>query len=128
MATDDCTALGNALSKTARLVSITSSALELELLTLSGNSEFWTGGNDIATQKTFVWDLDGTEFWKDGVETGYNMWWKSNAATQPNHKADQDCLKFKVKMKSDGSGVEKIGWDDIKCAGSENYMCQYSIA
>ena len=119
--------LGNDLSKTSRLVSITSSELELELLNLGGNSEFWTGGNDKTIQKTFVWDLSGIEFLKDAAETGYNNWWKTTTVNQPNNKSGQDCVKFKVKKKSDGSGVEKIGWDDVKCEASVNYICEYSI-
>ena len=103
-------------------------SLEVKLLELSSNSEFWTGGNDKTTQKTFVWDLDGTEFYKDGVETGYNNWWKTTAVDQPNHGANQDCVKFRVKLTSGTTTVEKLGWDDVACDKPWKYICQYSNA
>ena len=102
--------------------------MEVKLLELSSNSEFWTGGNDKTIQKTFVWDLDGTEFYKDGVETGYNNWWKTTAVDQPNHGANQDCVKFRVKLTSGTTTVEKLGWDDVACDKPWKYICQYSNA
>jgi len=127
LATDDCTLIGTTLSKTARLVSLTSRTLEIQLLSLSGDSEFWTGGNDKTVQKTFVWDLDGTVFHKDGNNMAYHNWWSTAVVAQPNHVAGQDCIKLKVKIKN--SAVEKFGWDDISCdASTLNYICQYSIA
>ena len=96
-------------------------------MTLSSNNEFWTGGNDKATQKTFVWDLDKTEFWKDDVETGYNNWWKAGV-NQPNHAGGQDCVKFRRKVEGTPPTVTKIGWDDVSCDKSLGYICQYSIA
>ena len=129
-ATDDCTSLGTAQGKTGRLVSITSLSLEVKLLELTSNAEFWTGGNDKTTQKTFVWDLDETEFYKDDVKTGYNNWWFTNTVTQPNHGANQDCVKFKVKVKlaTGTTTVEKVGWDDVACVKTNKYICQYSTA
>ena len=53
-ATADCKSLATSQGKTGGLVSITSADLELELMKLSSNQEFWTGGNDKETQKTFV--------------------------------------------------------------------------
>jgi len=127
-ATADCTALGTAEGKTGRLVKITSSDLEVELLKLSSNEEFWTGGNDKAKDKTFVWDLDGTTFFDDGTTTGYNNWWKTANVDQPNHMDGQDCVKFKIKKTDDGT-IEKIGWDDVKCDNNaKKYICQYSTA
>ena len=64
----------------------------MEFLTLSSNGEFWTGGNDKTTDKTFVWDIDGTTFFADGIETGYNNWWKAAKVNQPNHASGQDCV------------------------------------
>ena len=127
-ATDDCTTLGDLLDKTGRLVSITSSSLEIELLKLSSNSEFWTGGNDKEKQRTFVWDLDRTEFYKDGVKIGYNNWWQTTAVEQPNHSDNQDCVKFKVKLSSSATDIEKIGWDDVACDKELNFICEYSTA
>ena len=98
------------------------------MLKLTSNEEFWTGGNDKATQKTFVWDLDGTEFNKDGVETGYNSWWKTTIVDQPNHGDSQDCVKFRVKFTSGTTTIEKIGWDDIACDKELKYICQYGTA
>ena len=83
-ATADCTNLAAVEGKTGRLVKITSSSLEVELLSLSNNEEFWTGGNDKTKQKTFVWDLDGTTFFDDGTTTGYNNWWSTATVSQPN--------------------------------------------
>merc|ERR1719376_1705043 len=119
LATADCTALGTAEGKTGRLVSITSSSLEVELLKMSSNEEFWTGGNDKTKQKTFVWDLDGTTFYDDGTKTGYNNWFVSAAATQPTHNSGQDCVKFKIKL--DSGAVSKTGWDDISCDKTLKY-------
>jgi len=127
-ATTDCTALGTAEGKTGRLVSITSADLEVELLKMSSNEEFWTGGNDKASDKTFVWDLDGTTFFDDGTTTGYNNWWKTASVDQPNHVAGQDCVKFRVKFTSGTTDVEKIGWDDVSCDNNKKYICQYSTA
>ena len=98
------------------------------MLELTSNAEFWTGGNDKTTQKTFVWDLDGTAFNTDGVETGYNHWWFTNTVTQPNHGANQDCVKFKVKITTGTTTVEKAGWDDVACDKTNKYICQYSTA
>ena len=120
--------MGTVQGKTGRLVSITSSALEAELLTLSSNEEFWTGGNDIAIQKKFVWDLDGTAFFEDGTTTGYNNWWSTSTVNQPNHASNQDCVKFKLKFTSGTTTVEKTGWDDVTCDKELKYICQYSNA
>ena len=98
------------------------------MLKLTSNAEFWTGGNDKATQKTFVWDLDGTEFNKDGAETGYNNWWKTTTVDQPNHGENQDCVKFRLKFTSGTTAIEKIGWDDVACDKELKYICQYSTA
>jgi len=125
-ATAECTSLGTAQSKTGRLVSITSQNLEVELLKLSSNEEFWTGGNDKGTQKTFVWNLDETTFFTDGVETGYNNWYKTANVDQPNHASNQDCVKFKVKFTTGTTTIEKIGWDDVTCDKELKYVCQYS--
>ena len=92
---------------------------------MSSNQEFWTGGNDKASQKTFVWDLDGTTFFDDGTTTGYNHWFVSAAATQPTHNSGQDCVKLKLKLES--GVVTKTGWDDISCDKSLRYICQYSV-
>jgi len=124
-ATLDCKSLANSQGKTGGLVSITSAELELELLTLSSNQEFWTGGNDKETQKKFVWDLDGTTFYDDGTTTGFNHWYVSGAATQPNNVDGQDCVKFKVKLE-DGA-VTNAGWDDISCDKTVKFICQYSV-
>ena len=98
----------------------------MELLKLSSNEEFWTGGNDKGTQKTFVWNLDETTFFTDGVETGYNNWYKTVNVDQPNHGSNQDCVKFKVKFTSGTTDIEKIGWDDVNCDKELKYICQYS--
>ena len=109
----------------AGLVSITSAELQQELITLSGKTEFWTGGNDLKTQKVFVWDLTGTTFYNDGETIGYNNWYSSNAATQPNHNTDQDCVKLKLKLTN--GEITKLGWDDINCDSTNNYICQFSV-
>jgi len=127
-ATADCTTLGTAEGKTGRLVKITSSSLEMELLSLSNNQEFWTGGNDKTKQKIFVWDLDGTTFFDDGTTTGYNNWWSTATVSQPNHASGQDCVNFKVKLNSDSGTIEKTGWDDASCDNEKKFMCQYEIA
>ena len=124
-ATADCKSLATSQGKTGGLVSITSADLELELLKLTSNQEFWTGGNDKETQKTFVWDLDGTTFYEDGTSTGFNHWYVSGAANQPNHADGQDCVKFKVKI--DDGAVTNTGWDDISCDKTVKFICQYSV-
>jgi len=126
LATTECTTLGTAQGRTGRLVSITSSSLEVELLTLSSNEEFWTGGNDKTEEKKFVWDLDGTTFFDDGVQTGYNNWWKTAVVDQPNHTEDQHCVKFRLKFTSGTTTIEKIGWDDVACDKELKYICQYN--
>ena len=93
---------------------------------MSSNEEFWTGGNDKTSDKTFVWDLDGTTFYDDGTATGYNNWWSTATLSQPNHVEGQDCVKFKVKLKS--GVIEKTGWDDVSCDNERKFVCQYDIA
>ena len=100
----------------------------MELLSLSNNQEFWTGGNDKKKQKIFVWDLDGTTFFDDGTTTGYNNWWSTATVSQPNHASGQDCVNFKVKLNSDSGTIEKTGWDDASCDNEKKFMCQYEIS
>ena len=117
-----------ALKSTGKLVSITSESLELALITMANKKEFWTGGNDKAVQETFVWDADGTEFFKGGNGIGYNKWWATTAVSQPNHGNGQDCVKLKVKLSSTTGDLEKYGWDDVSCTNSPiPYICQYNL-
>ena len=113
--------------ESSKLVSISSSALELRLLSLAENKAFWTGGNDKAIQKTFVWKFDETEFYKDKELIGYNNWWKTASVSQPNHANGQDCVKLRTKINSDTGKLEKYGWDDVSCDKLNPYICQYSV-
>jgi len=112
----------------AKLVSISSEAIELEMLDLAGKKDFWTGGNDLTTQKTFVWKFDGKTFYENDAPVAgmYNKWWSTTAVSQPNHADGQDCVKFRTKEDS-GGNLEKYGWDDVSCDKEFAYICQYSV-
>lgn len=70
------------LGQQGYLVTITSAAENTFVDGLTG-SLAWTGGNDIATEGTWVW-ADGPEadviFWQDGVSVGFSNW----AGGEPN--------------------------------------------
>mgnify|MGYP006213002293 CR=1 FL=1 len=76
----------------------------------------WIGGNDLATEATFVWD-DNTAF----VYTS----WGDGEPNNANDNFQEDCVIIA------GARLEKK-WDDRPCDASEvptsgtfAYLCQY---
>jgi len=120
------------LKSTSNLATISSAEVEAMLLNLAGGpstaNEYWTGGNDIATDKNFVWALDNSAFYNFGspvVNIGYKNWYEASVI-QPNHASNQDCVKMKMKIDDNGA-LEKMGWDDVSCSKTLKYACQYNL-
>ena len=66
----------------------------------------WLGGNDIATEGTWVWT--------DGLAWNYQNWYPSNPS---NHGSNEHCAHIYF-TKDDGL------WNDIHCSHLSAFICK----
>ena len=106
VAEDGCKNIG------AHLASIESQCEQNTVVGIANGVAVWTGGNDQASEGTFVW-LNGNEFYTSGaavsgaftkLSTGFN-----SASTDTQH-----CVQL-------GATGE---WDDVVCSKTLNYVCE----
>ncbi len=91
----------------AHLATVSSTEENALMAGLLGFDIAWIGGDDLATEGTFVWD--------DGEPFTFTNW----ADQQPNNggpAGDEDCLSF--------NGFVGGQWDDFTCANTEYVFCE----
>ncbi|XP_064113639.1 hepatic lectin-like [Macrobrachium nipponense] len=91
----------------SELVKITSQGENDFIKGKIGNSGFWIGLNDRATENSFKWSVDNSTIGDNG---NYSSW----AVGQPDNNYGQDC----VVIYSDGK------WDDDECYSDHCYICE----
>jgi hypothetical protein len=108
---DHCGSLG------MHLVSIDSQSLDVwlwERMTALGVDRYWTGGNDIQMEESWVW-ADGTVFYDEDnaspVGGRYTNWMQD----EPSGNTDEDCLY-----------VSDAEWRDRACVDEFAYVCEES--
>jgi hypothetical protein len=93
-------------------------AAENQFVWEHASDDWWLGANDLATEGTWVWSIQGSQFWSgsaNGTAVGglYSNW-KND---QPNDLGNEDCAQFT-------SGGK---WRDDSCADTEPYVCEYPL-
>ncbi len=88
---------------------------ENRFLRASIGADSWIGANDLATEGTWIWSVDGQAFWQGASDGGpvagrYSNW----NAGEPNDASGEDCAQLLT------SGF----WNDLSCAGSLAYICE----
>ena len=87
-----------------QLATVESAAQNALLVTAAAGNKVWTGGNDAASEGTWVWSPSNTPL-------SYTNW----ANGEPNNSGGrEDCLEFR----KDGT------WNDERCDRGRKYVCQ----
>ncbi|XP_060852485.1 C-type lectin 37Db-like [Rhopalosiphum padi] len=85
---------------------------QLENFGYGQDSHFWTSGNDLSVEGTFVWSGNGRKFGR------YTNW----LAGEPNNTKvddkDEDCVEYWYK------GNEGFKWNDQFCTFQANFICE----
>ena len=75
---------------------------------LGSEGQFWTAGNDIQTEKEWIWAGNNEHI------TGYTNW----APGEPNQiNGEEDCLTIYPR--------KGYHWNDAQCDKSMNYICEH---
>ena len=100
-AEDNCLSLGG------HLASAHSVEEQESLLALGGTSRYWIGGNDIATE--------GSWMWSDGTPWDYTAW----CGPEPNNMGNEDCVE--------NHGTH-LCWNDRPCGTTQRSICKLLVA
>ena len=106
VAEDSCRNIG------AHIASIESQCEQNTVVGLSNGVAVWTGGNDQASEGTFVW-LNGNEFYKSRVAVSGAFTFLSTGFDSAS-QSTQHCVQL-------GASGE---WDDVVCSKTLNYVCE----